>query len=224
MKLVAILGSPHGMKGNTGQLLQGVLDGARTSGFDVSTYSLADLAVRPCDACDCCHKTGKCKIKDDFDTLKNAMIEADAIVLASPNYIFSVSAQMKAVFDRCCGPLHCQLMGDRKYAAAVVTSGGDGSNVVEDYMLRFLQTLGCWTVGSAGAEARQLFDPAQKAKLLQSATELGKSLANAVKEKRTFPDQAAERKAFFERMKQLITVQKAAWPYEYEYWKQQGRL
>ena len=223
MKLVAILGSPHGMKGGTGQLLQGVLDGARNGGLDVTTYSLADLTVRPCDACDCCHKIGRCKTKDDFDTLKTAMIEADAIVLASPNYINSVSAQMKAMFDRCCGPLHCQTMGG-KYAAAVVTSGGPGSDMVEDYMLRFLRTLGCWTVGSAGCEAWRLQDPAEKATVLQCAANLGTALAEAAKEKCTFPDQAEERKAFFERMKQLITMQKAAWPYEYEYWRQQGRL
>jgi len=223
MKLAAILGSPHGMTGNTGQLLQGVLDGARSAGMETALFSLADLTVKPCVACDCCHKTGKCSIKDDFDTLKNAMCSADAIVLASPNYIFSVSAQMKALFDRCCGPLHCQLMKDR-YAAAVVTSGGEGSDVVEGYMLRFLRTLGCWTTGSVGAEARKLLNPAEKARLVQQAADLGATLARAVKDKRVFPDQTAERGAFFERMKQLINMQKSAWPYEYEYWKKNGMM
>jgi len=223
MKLVAILGSPHGMKGNTGQLLQGVLDGARSAGMETTLFSLAELTVKPCVACDCCHKTGKCSIKDDFETLKHAMCTADAIVLASPNYIFSVSAQMKALFDRCCGPLHCQMMKDR-YAAAVVTSGGEGSDVVEAYMLRFLRTLGCWTAGSAGAEARKLLDPAEKARLVKQASDLGTALARAVKDKPTFPEQIAERKAFAERMRQLVTMQKSAWPYEYEYWKANGMM
>jgi len=223
MKLVAILGSPHGITGNTGQLLQGVLDGARSAGMETTLFSLADLTVKPCVGCDCCHKTGVCKIKDDFGTVKNAMCSAEAIVLASPNYIFSVSAQMKALFDRCCGPLHCQMMKDR-YAAAVVTSGGEGSDVVEGYMLRFLRTLGCWTAGSLGAEARHLHDPAEKARLIQEATSLGATLARAVKVKHAFPEQAAERAAFVERMKQLITMQKSAWPYEHEYWKNNGML
>ena len=223
MKLVAIIGSPHGMKGNTGQLLEGVLQGAKAGGFEAATFCLNDITVKPCHACDVCHKTGKCGTKDDFDTLKSAMLAADAIVLASPNYISSVSAQMKAVFDRCCGLLHCQMM-DGKYAAAVVTSGGEGSSVVEDYMLRFLRTLGCRTVGSVGAEARRLQDPAAKAAALKAAADLGSSLAKAVKTQLTFPEQAAERKAFFDRMKQLVTMQKSAWPFEYEYWKAKGRL
>jgi len=41
MELVAILGSPHGMKGNTGKLLAGLLDGAKSAGADVVTYSLS---------------------------------------------------------------------------------------------------------------------------------------------------------------------------------------
>ena len=223
MKLVAILGSPHGMKGSTGRLLAGLLDGAREAGAEVSTYSLSEKQVAPCRACDVCHKTGKCSIQDDFQELLQAMLDADAIVLASPNYIVSVTAQMKALFDRCCGPLHLQIM-DGKHAAAVVTSGGGGSEEVESYILRFLRTLGCWTVGSVGAEGAQLFGEDSRTKMLVSAASLGAKLVVAAEAKQTFPDQQAERDAFRQRMKQLMTFRREEWPYEYEYWEAAGRL
>ena len=107
MKIGASLGSPHGPKGATGTLLAEVVRGAQAAGAEASVFSLTDHKVVPCLACDACHKTGVCPQKDDFNTLKSAMLGADGIILASPNYINSVSAQMKALFDRCCGPLHC---------------------------------------------------------------------------------------------------------------------
>jgi len=223
MELVAIIGSPHGMKGNTGMLLQAVIDGARTAGANVTTFSLAEMNVEPCADCAVCHKTGECPQGDDFETVKQALLDADGIVLASPNYIFSVSAQMKALMDRCCGLLHIQGLEDR-YAAAVITSGGGESAAVEEYVLHFLRNLGCWTVGSVGAEARHLHDSSARAERLNEAATLGQTLVDAVREKRTYPAQKVDRQAFYERMKALVTARRAEWPYEYEYWKASDRL
>ena len=223
MKAVAIIGSPKGMEGNTGVVLGGVLEGVREAGAEVTVFELGAMKVGPCRACDVCHRTGKCSIQDDFGTILEAMVEADAIVLASPNYIFSVPAQMKALFDRCCGPLHLQLL-DGKHAAAVVTSGGAGCEEVETYMLRFLRTLGCWTVGSVGVEAAKLFGDASRAEVLTDAAALGAELVAAAEAGHTFPEQQAERDAFKERMKQLMTFRREEWPYEYEYWRAAGRL
>ncbi len=55
-----------------------------------------------CKGClETCHTKGKCFQDDDFEKMKNAMLAADGIILASPNYVFSVSAHMKAFLDRC---------------------------------------------------------------------------------------------------------------------------
>jgi multimeric flavodoxin WrbA len=223
MRIVAILGSPHGPKGATGTLLAGVIEGVRQGGGDATTISLVDQPVKPCLGCDACHKTGTCPQKDGFSAIKSAMLAADGIVLASPNYITSVSAQMKALFDRCCGPLHCQAMIG-KYAAAVVTSGGTGSDEVEAYMLRFLRSLGCATIGSVGATGADLADAGRRGRIFKQATDLGRALTRAIQAKEDFPDQHAERKAFFERMKNLVNSRREEWPYEYEHWKSQGWL
>jgi multimeric flavodoxin WrbA len=223
MKIAAILGSPHGVKGATGTLLAELVRGAREAGAEATVLSLAELDVNPCRACDACHKTGVCPQKDDFNTIRSAMMEADGIVLASPNYIVSVSAQMKALFDRCCGLLHCQALRG-KYAAAVETSGGTGGQEVQQYMLRFERMLGCWTAGSAGATGTDLAGPAGRQRVLAAAAELGKALVEAIRQKRTFPEQVAEHTAFFERMKALVQYRKEAWPYEYQHWKSKGWL
>ena len=223
MKLVAILGSPHGAKGNTAKVLDALLDAARGRGAEVALFSLAQLKVEPCRACDTCHKTGKCPTRDDFATIRDAMLAADGIVLASPNYIFSVSAQMKCLMDRCCGPLHLQAM-EGKHAAAVVTSGGAESPEVEAYMLRFLRAMGCWTVGSVGAEGWKLSDAAMSRPVLQLAADLGIGLVEAIEKKATFPNQLPERRAFHERMKGLVVMMKDHWTFEYERWQSLGRL
>ena len=223
MKIVAILGSPHGLKGATGTLLAEVVRGAQDAGAEATVLSLTEHKVNPCVACDACHKTGRCPQKDDFNVLQSALMEADGILLASPNYIVSVSAQMKAVFDRCCGPLHCQAMRD-KYAAAVETSGGVGGQEVQQYMLRFLRTLGCWTVGSVGATGMDLADPSRRQRAFAAAAELGQALVQAIRQKQTFPEQRPERQAFFERMRSLVQFRKDAWPYEYQHWTSKGWL
>ena len=223
MKLVAVIGSPRGMKGNTGQALSALIEAAEAAGAGVTTFSLAKLKVGPCTACAACHETGACVLKDDFETIETALLEADGIVLASPNYIFSVSAQMKALLDRCSCPIHCQRM-EGKYGAAVVTSGGGESKEVETYILRFLRALGCWTVGSVGIEAWRLADEPSRSEALEGAAALGHELVAAIRERRTYGDQTELRRPLFERMKTLVTAMKDAWTFEYEYWKSRGRL
>ena len=218
MKLVAVMGSPHGMAGNTGQLLEACVSAARDAGADVSVFCLGDMEVGPCRGCGACHKTGECVVKDDFASIREALLEADGIVLASPNYIFSVSAQMKAMMDRCSCPIHCQAL-DGCYGAALVTSGGGGEDEVADYMQRFLRALGCWTVGGAGATAWQLAEESGKQQAMDRAAELGRTLLEAIGKKQTYADQADERTAFQERIRELVAVHRDEWPYEFAWWQ-----
>ncbi len=218
MKLVAVLGSPHGTEGTTGRLLSGVLDGAESADARAQTFLLGDMEVRPCRACDACHRTGQCAIGDDFGAIKDAMLEADAVVVASPNYIRSVSAQTKAMMDRCCGLLHMQAL-NAKYGAAVVTSGGEESQEVEDYILHFLRTTGCWTVGSVGAAARQIERESARAAALDEAKALGRRLVECAETNETFPDQVPLKNAFARRMKQLVLMHGEEWEYEYRHWQ-----
>lgn len=222
MRIVSVLGSPHGARGNTARLLTPLLRVAAEAGAEIEEFSLATVRVEPCRACEACHRTGACPINDDYNKVRDAMLAADALVLASPNYMFSVSAQMKALLDRLSGPLHCQMLVGR-YGAAVVSAGAD-CDEVEQYLLRFLRAMGCWTVGSVGASALEMFDSGAFERKATEAKELGNALVGAVRKRRTFPEQEAERRVFFERMKALILHRRDDWQHEYNYWLSQGHL
>ena len=218
MNLVAIMGSPHGMAGNTGQLLEALIGATKDAGAQVTLFCLGDMSVKPCRGCGACHKTGECVIKDDFAQIKKALMEADGIVLASPNYIFSVSAQLKAMMDRCSCPIHCQAL-DGRYGAAVVSSGGGGGEEITDYAQRFLRSMGCWTVGGTSATAPELAIRDSRAKALKRAADLGRTLVKAIAQKKTYPEQAEERTAFQERFRELVAMHKDDWPYEFAWWQ-----
>ena len=50
--------------------------------------------------CMACFKLGHCVIKDDAVEIAAKMHDADALVFASPVYYYSVSGQLKTMFDR----------------------------------------------------------------------------------------------------------------------------
>jgi multimeric flavodoxin WrbA len=221
MNIVAVNGSPHGMKGATAVLLSEVTRAAQAAGAAVTTLLLADGVVGPCRACDTCHRVGTCPIKDDFATYRDPLLAADGVILASPNYLFSVSGQMKCFMDRCGGPLHLVALRN-KYSAAVVSSGGGESADVETYLLRYLRAFGAWTVGSVAAPAAALFDPGMRPKALAPAAQLGADLAQAIAARKVYADQAVEQVAFAERMKGLVRFRKDQWTYEYQQWESRG--
>jgi multimeric flavodoxin WrbA len=222
MNIVSIMGSPNGMEGNTGKLLSAVLDGVRESGAEVEEFCLQEMDVRPCDACEACHVGGTCVIDDDFETIKGAMIEADGVIFASPNYIRSVTAQMKALFDRCAGLLHVQGM-EGKYGAAAVTSGGQQSLQVEEYIKGFIRSLGAFSTGSIGAAAFEVQDDQQWPEIEEDAQSVGHGLAEAIRREKTYPEQADEIQEFRERMRQVVMSRGEEWEFEYRYWLARSR-
>ena len=218
MNILAIMGSPHGMKGNTGRLLDEVLAGVRQEGGDVELVSLAEKKVLPCVSCELCHKTGRCHIGDDFEEIERQLLACDGFIFASPNYIHSVTAQLKALFDRCTTIIHCVSL-EGKYGAAVETSGGGEDAEVLSYLERVVNTLGAQSVGSVGSHmAGFRAFPGEEA-LFARARELGRSLCRCIAEKRHFPEQDAYRNAFRIRMKMLVSYRQKDWTYEHEYWQ-----
>jgi len=67
------------------------------------------LQIAPCNGCGGCERTGRCVIEDEMQRIYNQIDDADIIVLASPIYFYNVTAQCKALIDR------CQALWSRKY-------------------------------------------------------------------------------------------------------------
>lgn len=217
MNITVIIGSPKGMRGNTGRLLEEVMAGF-DKGVQIELIELSKLKVKPCTGCDYCHKTDSCPIKDDYEAIKHSLLKCDGFVLASPNYIFSVTAQLKALFDRSGNILHCQLL-DGKYGAVVETSGGGGDQDLIDYMNRFINSTGAWFVGGVGSPmAGDRIFPEQEG-LFKSAKGVGEKLCRSIREKSEFPEQAEYRNRFAKYMQQLVEYRKDEWTAEYNHWQ-----
>ena len=108
MRVLGINGSPR-RGGNTDLLLDEVIRGAASRGAEVKTIILNDLDFIACQHCDACLKKGKCKYQDDMQMIYRELEQADRIVLASPIHFMGITAQMKAMIDR------CQALWARKY-------------------------------------------------------------------------------------------------------------
>ena len=105
---MGITGSPR-RGGNTDLLLAEVMKGTASRGAEVKTIILNDLKITPCQHCDACFEAGRCKYQDDMQMVYQELEQADRIVLASPLHFMGVTAQMKAMIDR------CQALWARKY-------------------------------------------------------------------------------------------------------------
>ena len=112
VRVLGILGSPR-RGGNTDLLLAEFMRGASSKGADVRTIVLNSLKFIPCQHCDACLKAGICRVKDDMQTVYEEMEKADVIVIAAPIHFMGLSAQAKAMIDR------CQCLWARKYVLKV---------------------------------------------------------------------------------------------------------
>lgn len=223
MKITALVGSPRGMNGATGRLTEIVLEGARKQGASVEVFTIKGQEIKPCRACDVCHKEGTCPQKDSFAAIRESMERSDGIVLASPNYIFHVTAQLKAFLDRCGCVLHLQAF-EGKYGAAVVTSGGGDEEPIADYIQHFLAITGAVPVGSVWATMGRIRDDNFPPEIREKAFALGEKLVLALKDKKRNPRYEETTRTFRERMRSLMLYRKEEWPYEYNYWKKNRGL
>ena len=97
--IIGISGSPR-RQGNSEILLDRALEGASRSGAAVEKIILNELCLTPCQACYRCAGTGVCVIKDDMRLIYKKLDRADGIIIASPIYFGSVTAQLKTMIDR----------------------------------------------------------------------------------------------------------------------------
>ena len=98
-KIVVISSSPR-VGGNSDILCDQFIKGAQEAGHNVEKINIAELKINPCRSCYACRDSQRCVQDDDTRPVINAMLNANIIVLATPVYFYSISAQLKALFDR----------------------------------------------------------------------------------------------------------------------------
>jgi multimeric flavodoxin WrbA len=100
MKVCGIVGSPV-KNGNVDLLVSQVLEGASSQGAEVHKLYLNDLRIRPCQSCGADPYPKHCRFDDDMSLIYTALESHNVIVLGSPVYFDTVSAQTKLMIDRC---------------------------------------------------------------------------------------------------------------------------
>ena len=103
-KKVLILSSSPRRGGNSDTLCDEFMRGAAESNHEVEKIFLRDKTIHYCTGCSTCSLYQKpCPQKDDAAEIIEKMVDADVIVMATPVYFYTISAQMKTLIDRCCG-------------------------------------------------------------------------------------------------------------------------
>lgn len=101
MKILVLNGSPRPNQ-NTAALADAFKEGAVSAGHEVEIVNVAKKDITGCIACEYCHTKGDgvCIKKDDMADMIPLIQEADMIVLASPVYYFTMTAQLQACLQR----------------------------------------------------------------------------------------------------------------------------
>ena len=99
LKVVGIVSSPR-KEMNTDTLVTKALEGAQSTGAETEKIYLNDLEIKPCQACDRFPAPDYCFYRDGMEKIYDVLATADALVIGTPAYFGSFSAQLKLLIDR----------------------------------------------------------------------------------------------------------------------------
>lgn len=186
-KILIFNGSPR-KKGNSnflvGKVTEGILEADKDAKIEV--FNLHSMDIAPCKACDACRtekREGKyCVIKDDMADLYEKLVKAKAIVLVTPIYWFTVTAQTKLFMDRLYGLYteKTKSLKDKPIGAVLVYGDSDSNtsgvfNAIGSLKDAFGYT-GSIIKGIVHGSANAIGDAAKNASLCEDAYNLGKTL------------------------------------------------
>jgi len=219
MKVLGLNASPRGRESRTLRLVEAVLEGAREEGAETTFIDVYSLRIEYCTACGTCYESGECTLCDDFPDVFEKMMNADGIVFGAPNYIDSVPAPLKAVFDRMADAIHCRMFSG-KYGCSVCTSGGPNHDQIVEYMNHALNSFGAITVGGVGVAIGR--DPGALPGAEKKAFALGKTLVQSIRGEHRYPEQEEMQRQRRDYFRQLVLWNKDQWTHEYDWYVRMG--
>ena len=129
MKKVCIVTASLRANSNSDALAQAFAAGAEEAGNAVEAVSLKGKKIAYCRGCMACQKTLTCAIRDDANEIAEKVKGAEVVVFVTPVYYYSISGQLKTLFDRC-NPLY---NADYKFRDVylLATAADDAEGAVE---------------------------------------------------------------------------------------------
>jgi len=187
MRILTVHGSPD-PEGNSGRLLKACIEGMKeVSGTEVESVNVYDYDVAPVwkdFLRDVMQKTTD-RVKDDMPQLKEKMLKADIIVLATPVFWYQLSGKLKLFVDRWSDFINPDWSTGLKGKGLVLLSTHSGFNVINssDFlqmsMFATAQFLGMVWMGAVGGRAEMPWQWDDRASLTEAKL-FGKKLAGGM--------------------------------------------
>ncbi len=186
MNVLILFGSPK-RNGYTQKLTDAFLEGLEKP-YTIKYVRLFDLSPVPCNDCGYCKRADGCS-KKDLDAFMESYLDADLVIIATPIYLFSMPAPLKALFDRFQRFFNARFSRNialpiqkPKQAVILLTAGSDGKigkRVIEE------QVKTAFSVMNTKVVASLLWNHTDKevtaADILPKATILGKQVSRQTK-------------------------------------------
>ena len=178
MKVVLINGSPH-RKGNTVIALSEVAGALEKEGVQTEIIQLGIKAVQGCIACNKCAELGHCVFQDTlYNQVREALQEADGIVVGSPVYYAGPNGALCALLDRVF--YSCSELLAYKAGASVAVCRRGGASATFDRLNKYFTILNMPVVSSQywnSVHGMRPGEATEDAEGLQTMRMLGRNMA-----------------------------------------------
>ena len=178
MKVVLIDGSPH-RKGNTFIALSEVAGALEKEGVQTEIIQLGIKAVQGCIACNKCAELGHCVFQDTlYNQVREALQEADGIVVGSPVYYAGPNGALCALLDRVF--YSCSELLAYKAGASVAVCRRGGASATFDRLNKYFTILNMPVVSSQywnSVHGMRPGEATEDAEGLQTMRMLGRNMA-----------------------------------------------
>ena len=178
MKVVLINGSPH-RKGNTFIALSEVAGALEKEGVQTEIIQLGIKAVQGCIACNKCAELGHCVFQDTlYNQVREALQEADGIVVGSPVYYAGPNGALCALLDRVF--YSCSELLAYKAGASLAVCRRGGASATFDRLNKYFTILNMPVVSSQywnSVHGMRPGEATEDAEGLQTMRMLGRNMA-----------------------------------------------
>lgn len=185
---IVIFNASPRKNGNSRYLIGKILEGIRERGPDTSVevFDLHSMKIEPCRACNACRMENRkqtyCIIRDDMQDMYEKIVQSRALVLVSPVYMFTVSAQMKLFMDRMNGLAAEETLSLKDKPVGILLVYGDvdpytsGAVNAIRTMEDFFKYLQAKILGIVYGSANDIGDAEKNRDLCEKAYNLGRML------------------------------------------------
>lgn len=179
MKVVAIGGSPR-LYGNTNYLIDQALDELVSKGIETEKIVLNEYRVGPCQAHEDCGSFTECQQQDDGFWILEKFSQADGVILASPVYFGTISAQMKAFMDRSLFLFRHNIGLNAKCAGLIAIAGRRGADETVAELKKLVRRGEAEVVTLSGNSGAPDIDPKTQTELIEQARNMASQMAEVL--------------------------------------------